>query len=50
MLADAQEQERQEEYIVGRVAQGESIDGLYPLTDRTRPAYQSWLREQEAGQ
>jgi regulator of RNase E activity RraA len=50
VLADAQEQERQEEFIAGRVAQGESIDGLYPLTDRTRPAYQSWLREQEAGQ
>ncbi|HEX5301954.1 MAG TPA: hypothetical protein VFW50_33685, partial [Streptosporangiaceae bacterium] len=46
VLADAQEQERQEEFIVGRVAQGESIDGLYPLTDRTRPAYQSWLRNQ----
>jgi regulator of RNase E activity RraA/2-keto-4-pentenoate hydratase/2-oxohepta-3-ene-1,7-dioic acid hydratase in catechol pathway len=50
VLADAQEQERQEEFIAGRVAQGESIDGLYPLTDRTRPAYQSWLREQEASQ
>ena len=50
VLADAQEQERQEEFIAGRVAQGESIDGLYPLTDRTRPAYQSWLRGQEAGQ
>jgi len=50
VLADAQEQERQEEFIAGRVAQGESIDGLYPLTDRTRPAYQSWLHEQEAGQ
>ena len=50
VLADAQEQERQEEFIAGRVAQGESIDGLDPLTDRTRPAYQSWLREQEAGQ
>jgi len=50
VLADAQEQERQEEFIAGRVAQGESIDGLYPLTDRTRPAYQSWLHEREAGQ
>ncbi|HEU5384702.1 MAG TPA: fumarylacetoacetate hydrolase family protein [Streptosporangiaceae bacterium] len=50
VLAGAQEQERQEEFIAGRVAQGESIDGLYPLTDRTRPAYQSWLHEQEAGQ
>jgi regulator of RNase E activity RraA/2-keto-4-pentenoate hydratase/2-oxohepta-3-ene-1,7-dioic acid hydratase in catechol pathway len=45
VLAQAREQERQEEFIAGRVAQGESIDGLYPLTDRTRPAYQAWVRE-----
>ena len=45
LLADAREQERQEEFIAARVAQGESIDGLYPLTDRTRPAYQSWLAQ-----
>jgi 5-oxopent-3-ene-1,2,5-tricarboxylate decarboxylase / 2-hydroxyhepta-2,4-diene-1,7-dioate isomerase len=50
VLADAQEQERQEEFIAGRVAQGESIDGLYPLTDRTRPAYQAWLHDQKTGQ
>ena len=41
VLADAREQERQEEFITARVAQGESIDGLYPLTDRTRPAVRS---------
>jgi regulator of RNase E activity RraA len=46
VLADAREQERQEEFIAGRVAQGEPIDGLYPLTDRTRPAYQAWLSQQ----
>jgi len=46
VLADAREQERQEEYIAARVAQGDSIDGLYPLTDRTRPAYQAWLAQQ----
>jgi regulator of RNase E activity RraA/2-keto-4-pentenoate hydratase/2-oxohepta-3-ene-1,7-dioic acid hydratase in catechol pathway len=45
VLTQAREQERQEEFIAGRVAQGESIDGLYPLTDRTRPAYQAWVRE-----
>ena len=48
VLADAQEQERQEEFIAARVAQGESIDGLYPLTEARRPDYQAWLREQEA--
>ncbi|MGD0240309.1 MAG: fumarylacetoacetate hydrolase family protein [Streptosporangiaceae bacterium] len=44
VLAQAREQERQEEFIAAQVARGESIDGLYPLTDRTRPAYQAWLR------
>jgi regulator of RNase E activity RraA/2-keto-4-pentenoate hydratase/2-oxohepta-3-ene-1,7-dioic acid hydratase in catechol pathway len=46
VLADAQEQERQEEFIAARVAQGESIDGLYPLTDLRRPDYQAWLAQQ----
>lgn len=48
VLADAQEQERQEEFIAGQVARGESIDGLYPLTDRTRPGYQAWARDRES--
>jgi regulator of RNase E activity RraA/2-keto-4-pentenoate hydratase/2-oxohepta-3-ene-1,7-dioic acid hydratase in catechol pathway len=43
VLADAREQERQEAFITTRVARGESIDGLYPLSDRTRPAYEAWL-------
>jgi regulator of RNase E activity RraA/2-keto-4-pentenoate hydratase/2-oxohepta-3-ene-1,7-dioic acid hydratase in catechol pathway len=47
VLADAREQERQEEFIAGQVARGESIDGLYPLSDRTRPAYQAWIRDRE---
>ena len=37
VLADAREQERQEEFITGRVAEGEPIDGLYPLTDAPAP-------------
>jgi len=48
VLAAAQEQERQEEFIASRVAQGDSIDGLYPLTERTRPAYQAWARGSES--
>jgi regulator of RNase E activity RraA/2-keto-4-pentenoate hydratase/2-oxohepta-3-ene-1,7-dioic acid hydratase in catechol pathway len=46
VLADAREQERQEEFIAERVAAGDSIDGLYPLSDRWRGRYQAWL---EAG-
>lgn len=47
ILADASEQERQEEFVAGKVAAGEQIDGLYPLTDRWRPAYEAWLAERK---
>ena len=40
------EQERQEEFIATRVAQGEPLDGLYPLSDAWRPAYEAWLAHQ----
>jgi len=43
VLADAREQERQEEFITTRVARGEPIDGLYPLGDARRADYQAWL-------
>jgi regulator of RNase E activity RraA/2-keto-4-pentenoate hydratase/2-oxohepta-3-ene-1,7-dioic acid hydratase in catechol pathway len=43
LLAEASEQERQEEFIASRVAQGESIEGLFPLTAPHRPAYEAWL-------
>jgi 5-oxopent-3-ene-1,2,5-tricarboxylate decarboxylase / 2-hydroxyhepta-2,4-diene-1,7-dioate isomerase len=46
ILKDAREQERQEDFITTMVAQGESLAGLYPLTDRWRPAYDAWLQEQ----
>jgi 5-oxopent-3-ene-1,2,5-tricarboxylate decarboxylase / 2-hydroxyhepta-2,4-diene-1,7-dioate isomerase len=47
VLADASEQERQEAFIAARVAAGDSIEGLYPLTDRWRPAYELWRKEQQ---
>lgn len=43
LLSDAREQELQEEFIAERVAEGAGIDGLYPLGDRWRPAYETWL-------
>jgi 2-keto-4-pentenoate hydratase/2-oxohepta-3-ene-1,7-dioic acid hydratase in catechol pathway/regulator of RNase E activity RraA len=48
---DAAEQERQEEFAAAMVAKGESVDGLYPLGKRWRPAYDAWVaeREQEQG-
>jgi 5-oxopent-3-ene-1,2,5-tricarboxylate decarboxylase / 2-hydroxyhepta-2,4-diene-1,7-dioate isomerase len=45
VAADAAEQERQEAFIAERVAAGESVDGLYPLGAKWRPAYESWLKE-----
>ena len=45
ILADAREQERQEEFVAAQVASG-ALDGLYPLGERWREAYQAWLGEQ----
>jgi regulator of RNase E activity RraA len=48
VAADAVEQERQERFIAERVAEGEAIDGLFPLGPDWLPAYQEWCAEQEA--
>ena len=48
ILADAREQERQEEFAATLVASGAELDGLYPLGERWRDAYEAWLREQTA--
>jgi regulator of RNase E activity RraA len=45
VLADAQEQEKEEEFVAAQVVAGERIEGLYPLGERWRPAYQAWLAE-----
>jgi 2-keto-4-pentenoate hydratase/2-oxohepta-3-ene-1,7-dioic acid hydratase in catechol pathway/regulator of RNase E activity RraA len=46
VLADAREQERQERFVAARVAAGESIDGLFPLSEARRPDYRAWLAQQ----
>jgi regulator of RNase E activity RraA/2-keto-4-pentenoate hydratase/2-oxohepta-3-ene-1,7-dioic acid hydratase in catechol pathway len=46
VLAEAREQERQEEFIAERVAAGESIDGLFPLPEARRPEYEAWRDRQ----
>jgi regulator of RNase E activity RraA len=46
VLAEAREQERQEQFIVEQVAVGQSIDGLFPLPESRRPEYQAWLDRQ----
>jgi regulator of RNase E activity RraA/2-keto-4-pentenoate hydratase/2-oxohepta-3-ene-1,7-dioic acid hydratase in catechol pathway len=42
VLAEAREQERQEEFVAERVAAGEGIDGLFPLPESRRPDYEAW--------
>ena len=42
----ATEQEREERYIYGRVAEGESLDGLFPLGPEAREKYLRWQEEQ----
>ena len=49
VAADAVEQERQELFIAERVAEGEAIEGLFPLGPDWLPAYQEWCAAQEAG-
>jgi regulator of RNase E activity RraA len=46
VLADAREQERQEQFIAERVAAGEPIEGLFPLTEARRADYEAWLAQQ----
>ena len=46
VLGDAREQERQEEFIASRVALGEPLEGLHPLSDARRPDYEAWLAQQ----
>jgi 5-oxopent-3-ene-1,2,5-tricarboxylate decarboxylase / 2-hydroxyhepta-2,4-diene-1,7-dioate isomerase len=46
VLADAREQECQEQFIAERVAAGEPIEGLFPLTEPRRADYHAWLAQQ----
>jgi regulator of RNase E activity RraA/2-keto-4-pentenoate hydratase/2-oxohepta-3-ene-1,7-dioic acid hydratase in catechol pathway len=50
VLAGAREQERQEQFIAARVAAGESIDGLFPLSEGRRADYEAWLGQQAPAQ
>jgi regulator of RNase E activity RraA/2-keto-4-pentenoate hydratase/2-oxohepta-3-ene-1,7-dioic acid hydratase in catechol pathway len=45
VLAEAREQERQEQFIAEHVAAGESIDGLFPLPESRRPGYEAWSKD-----
>jgi regulator of RNase E activity RraA len=45
---DSAEQDRLEGYIQRRVAQGERLQGIYPVNERTRAEYAAWLAQQKA--
>jgi regulator of RNase E activity RraA/2-keto-4-pentenoate hydratase/2-oxohepta-3-ene-1,7-dioic acid hydratase in catechol pathway len=45
ILAEAREQERQEQFIAERVAAGQAIDGLFPLPEARRAEYRAWLTQ-----
>jgi 2-keto-4-pentenoate hydratase/2-oxohepta-3-ene-1,7-dioic acid hydratase in catechol pathway/regulator of RNase E activity RraA len=45
VLAEAAETERQEEFIAERVVAGEPLDGLHPLGERWRPAFEAWRKQ-----
>ncbi|HLI37180.1 MAG TPA: fumarylacetoacetate hydrolase family protein [Streptosporangiaceae bacterium] len=47
VAAAAAEQERQEAFIAQQVKAGEPIEGLYPLGEAWRPAYQRWLAKEQ---
>jgi 5-oxopent-3-ene-1,2,5-tricarboxylate decarboxylase/2-hydroxyhepta-2,4-diene-1,7-dioate isomerase len=44
---DAIEQELREEWALERVAEGESIRGVYPMSDERRPDYERWREKRE---
>ncbi|MFF1574718.1 fumarylacetoacetate hydrolase family protein [Leifsonia sp. NPDC058292] len=46
VVADAIEQEREEEFIARQVAAGEKIDGLFPMNAAWRERYRAWLTQQ----
>jgi regulator of RNase E activity RraA len=41
VLAEAEDQERQDAWIAARVAEGESVDGLFPMNPVWRARYQA---------
>ena len=45
-VADALEQEREEEFIAEQVAAGEKIDGLFPMNAEWKERYRAWLTQQ----
>ncbi|WP_374006913.1 fumarylacetoacetate hydrolase family protein [Leifsonia sp. LS-T14] len=45
VVADAIEQERQEEFIAERVSEGARVDGLFPMNAEWEERYRAWLTQ-----
>jgi len=45
VVADAIEQEREEEYIAEQVAAGHPVDGLFPMNAEWKERYRAWLTQ-----
>jgi 5-oxopent-3-ene-1,2,5-tricarboxylate decarboxylase/2-hydroxyhepta-2,4-diene-1,7-dioate isomerase len=45
VVADAIEQEREEQFIAERVAEGERIEGLFPMNAEWKERYRAWLTQ-----
>jgi regulator of RNase E activity RraA len=46
VVADAVEQEREEDFIAAQVAAGERVDGLFPMNDEWKERYRAWRTQQ----
>lgn len=46
---DAVAQELREEFAIERVAAGDSVHGVFPLTDERRPDFEAWLAAKDQG-
>jgi regulator of RNase E activity RraA len=44
VAAESVEQERMEGWIVGEVARGEKLPGLYPMNEATKARYEAWKK------
>ncbi|WGW14152.1 fumarylacetoacetate hydrolase family protein [Saxibacter everestensis] len=44
VLADSEQQEHEEAFILEQVQSGRSVDGLYPLTKESRAEYEDWAQ------
>jgi 2-keto-4-pentenoate hydratase/2-oxohepta-3-ene-1,7-dioic acid hydratase in catechol pathway/regulator of RNase E activity RraA len=49
LVDDGVEQERQEKFIAERLAEGESVAGLYPIGPEWRAAYDLWCKSTKKG-